>query len=291
MLETTKIKLTFLLPHHFLSWLFGRLAKCEQIWLKSLLIRLYIKFYPELDMTFAKDSDPCKYRSLNALFIRELSSLESRPLAGSEETIISPVDGVISQRGVIGKEQIQAKGAYFDLPKLLSEQLKDYFDELQDNNFITLYLSPLNYHHVHLPLAGKLLKMAYIPGRLFSVNQKTVNHIPQLFTRNERLAMVFETSLEKKMAIVMIGAMFVSGIRTANKIMDKPKANTLGFWDYTKQNISFSRGEEIGYFEFGSTVIVILPKNGFVESSEKLPINSKLKMGKRLGHCLCGDLI
>jgi phosphatidylserine decarboxylase len=272
--------LQYLLPHHLLSRLIGKLAKSERVWIKNLLIDIFIWHY-KIDMTSAVETDPHQYHSFNSVFIRILRA-EVRPIDANERAVISPVDACISQFGIItDRKLIQAKGVTFDLQSLLSDKLKKYADKLRNGNFITLYLSPSDYHRIHMPLEGKLLAMAHIPGKLFSVNRFAVEHIPQLFARNERIAVIFETK-SGPMAIVMVGAMLVASIKVSweKEIIVSPKAVT--FWDYTGQNIAFSRGEEIGYFEFGSTVIIILPKDN-LNWSKELQLNSKVKMGQGLG--------
>lgn len=272
--------LKYFLPHHLLSRLLGKLAKSECVWLKNLLISAFIRHY-KIDMELALETDPHKYANFNSIFTRALRA-DARPIAPDEQAIISPVDACISQFGAINKGQlIQAKGVTFDLQALLSTQLKKYADQLLDGNFITLYLSPSDYHRIHMPIDGKLLAMAHIPGKLFSVNSCAVDNIPQLFARNERVAAIFATKAGP-IAVVMVGAMLVASIKVRWEKAVIAPAKTVKVWDYSEQDIKFARGDEIGHFEFGSTVIVVLPKNS-IDWAKELQINSKVKMGQGLG--------
>lgn len=274
-----KTSFQYFLPQHLLSRLIGKLAKSERVWLKNFLIDRFIKYY-QIDMDTAIETAPHKYPNFNSLFTRALKP-NTRPINTDKNAIISPVDARISQFGTINNSQlIQAKGSTFNLYSLLGIKLKDYADKFAHGNFITLYLSPSDYHRVHMPYPGQLLAMSHIPGKLFSVNNYAVNNIPQLFARNERMAAIFATKFGP-IAIIMVGAMLVASIETVWTKAPISSTKKLNYWDYSNQSITFARGEEIGRFQFGSTVILIFPDNS-LNWSENIILNSKIKMGEKL---------
>jgi len=267
------------LPHQLFSRVIGYFTKCKQPWFKNILIKWFIKRYNvELG-----DVEKADYASFNEFFTRSLK-LETRPIVEDEKAIACPIDGYISQIGVIEKGQlIQAKGYKYNLKNLIANE-----DNLfAGGNFATLYLSPKDYHRVHMPLAGKLMKMMYVPGKLFSVNPLTVQEIPNLYTKNERVITIFDTELGS-MAMVLVGAMLVASIATvwAGEITPT-KQKTIQIWNYTEQNIVLERGAEMGRFQFGSTVILLFPQNKL--RWDKFMVGDSIKMGQRLGliksHC------
>jgi phosphatidylserine decarboxylase len=274
-----KTLIQYLLPQHLLSRLIGKLAKNECIWLKNFLINCFIKCY-KIKVNEAAETDLNKYLNFNSFFTRALKP-EARPIDPNENSIIAPADSQISQFGRITDGKIiQAKGFIFSLADLLGSNLKNYTDQLAQGNFITLYLSPQDYHRVHMPYAGKLLAMAHIPGKLFSVNNHAAENIPQLFARNERVAAIFETKFGP-MAIVLVGAMLVASIEMAWTKDTVFSTKTLNFWDYSDKSMLFNRGDEIGRFQFGSTVILALPRDA-ANWIKNLTINTKLKMGEKI---------
>lgn len=256
-----------LLPQHGLSRLAGWLARNRWPWLKKILIHYFIHRY-DVDFQAAQIENPHDYPSFNALFTRHLKP-ELRPIASGLNQIACPVDGCISQLGDIKANNLfQAKGFYFDLAALLgSEKNAVLFFE---GRFITFYLAPKDYHRVHMPLTGTLIHTHYIPGKLFSVNQQTTCHIENLFSQNERLICLFDTTAGP-MAMILVGAMLVGSIKTV--------------WKENEKNISIEKGAELGHFEMGSTVIFLLAKNRATWSSE-LKENSNVLMGQSIGTLL-----
>lgn len=271
-----KILLQYLAPQHALSHFAGWLSECRWPWLKNYLIHSFLKRY-DVDMQAAIIENPYDYPTFNSFFTRQLKPT-SRPIAQDSNQIASPVDGFVSQIGKIEQNTLlQAKGFYFDLKSLLggSERLAQLF---QDGNFATLYLSPKDYHRVHMPIEGSLKETIYIPGKLFSVSQQTVEHIPNLFARNERLACIFDTQ-SGPMAVIFVGAMIVGSISTvwhanttANSILQESYENL----------IQVSRGAELGHFKLGSTVIILFAKDK-IEWLSHFHENSIIRMGEPIG--------
>ena len=274
----------YLLPHHALSWLMFKLARIRQPVLKNFIIKSYIRLNP-VNMREAVEENPFAYEHLNAFFTRALKP-ECRPLAANERDWICPVDGGVSQAGIIDGDAIfQAKGMHYSLQGLLagSAQLARPFI---DGHFATLYLSPRDYHRIHMPTTGRLKKMIYVPGRLFSVAGFTVNSIPGLFTRNERCICLFDTD-DGPMAMILVGAINVSAMETVwRKGIIRAVKGLVTWFDYSDEDIVLERGEEMGRFNLGSTVIVL--------SSKDMCLDAAIEAGKpvRLGQALarpCGE--
>lgn len=268
-----------ILPHQALSRLLGALAGCRQPWLKSRMIHWFIRHYG-VDMSEATESNPDNYADFNSFFTRRLKP-EVRPVAGKANTIISPADGTISQVGALHKGDIlQAKGVYYDVTQLLGGSLMRS-EPFLDGKFITIYLAPKDYHRVHMPLAGELKEMVYIPGRLFSVNTATVNAVPNLFARNERLVCIFETKAGS-MAVVFVGAMLVASIHTVwTGAITPPHTKEIRFWHYEKPK-KIRRAAELGHFCMGSTVIVLFSADR-INWSENLQPQQGIRFGQELG--------
>jgi len=281
MLNKIKTYIQFLLPQHLLSRIFGKVANSHIKWLKNLLIRWAIKTY-KIDMTLAHKESIDDYESFNAFFIRELKKTV-RPIAQDDDVIVSPVDGFISQLGHLKQDRLlQAKGKTYGLAALLGSQACSYNKHFVDGSFITLYLTPRDYHRIHMPIAGKLLQSIYIPGKLFSVDRTGVKCIHNLFARNERVVSIFETNVGY-MAVVMVGAIFVASIHTAWKGIVVPNSSHLIQTDhYEDKNITYKKGDEIGYFEFGSTVIVLFEKDK-MRLLKGLNIDQAVCFGQKIG--------
>lgn len=247
-------------PQRGLSRFAGFLANSTIPWLKNRLIRYFINRYA-VNLEEAQESNPYCYPSFNAFFTRSLQP-HVRPIACLATDFVSPADGTISQIGQIEKGRlIQAKGHDFDVRALLGgeEKLANHF--LQ-GSFLTIYLAPHDYHRVHMPIDGHLCKMIYVPGQLFSVNARTANDIPNLFARNERVISIFNTTAGK-VALILVGAMIVGSIETRWAGTISPNANAKRKqqqWNY-ENSIYLKRGEEMGRFKLGSTVIVLLENN------------------------------
>ena len=246
----------YLAPQHLLSRAAGKIADCEWPWLKNNFITWFIGRY-DVNMQEAAEPEPFNYASFNAFFTRELHA-DARPIDGDQETIVCPADGAISQLGDIENGRIfQAKGQDFSLVELLGgdEEIARPFD---GGKFATVYLSPKDYHRVHMPLAGKLKTMVYVPGDLFSVNGTTADNVPRLFARNERAVCIFETEIGP-MAVILVGAMIVAGIETVWAGQVAPIKREIRTHQYMqrRKTINLKKGEEMGRFKLGSTAIVL----------------------------------
>ncbi len=263
----------YVTPQHLLSNCMGKLADSKQIWLKNALIKTFAKLY-QVDMSEAKNSDLTSYASFNDFFIRELKS-DARPITPELDSIAAPADGSIAQIGSITEQKLlQAKGIDYTLDALFAN---DASARLFDNgSFATIYLAPYNYHRVHMPLSGKLTQSTYVPGKLFSVNRTTSQLIPNLYGINERLINVFDTEAGP-MAVILVGAMIVGSIQPA--WLDKPaSAQQIP----PSHSLTLAKGQELGYFKLGSTVILLFADKK-VAWSPGLEENSLVKMGECLG--------
>ena len=272
-----------LVPQHLLSRVVGRVAESAR--LKKPFIRWFVKRY-SVDMSDAQEQDPFAYENFNAFFTRALKA-GARPFAeGINDAlpILCPADGAISQLGEINEHGLlQAKGRYYTVADLLASN-QDAAD-FDGGSFATVYLSPKDYHRVHMPVAGKLTKMSYIPGDLYSVNKQTAEGVPNLFARNERLVCLFDTELGP-MAVVLVGAMIVAGIETvwAGRVCpgrDRHKVQVTQY-EATVPAIELAAGAEIGRFYLGSTAIVLFG-HAAVELNGKLAADSPVRMGQLLG--------
>jgi len=272
-----------LVPQHLLSRVVGRVAESGS--LKKPFIRWFVARY-SVDMSDAQEQDPLAYENFNAFFTRALKA-GARPLAeGINDAlpVLCPADGAISQLGEITEHGLlQAKGRYYTVADLLASD-HDAAD-FDGGSFATVYLSPKDYHRVHMPVAGKLTKMSYVPGDLYSVNQQTAEGVPNLFARNERLVCLFDTELGP-MAIVLVGAMIVAGIETvwAGRVCPGRDRHEVQItqYDATVPAIELAAGAEIGRFYLGSTAIVLFG-HAAVELNGKLAAESPVRMGQLLG--------
>jgi len=270
--------LQYLLPKAILSRLMAKIANCRVPLVKNFIIKQYCRFY-RIDLSEALESSYSNYITFNDFFTRALKT-DSRPIVNDKGTIISPVDGKIWQIGEVSTNRINAKGKSFTLEQLLADN-KDA-SQFCDANFAVLYLAPYNYHRIHMPIDGKLRSMRYVPGKLFSVNPNIVNHIPDVFAKNERVISMFDTSLGQ-IAVIFVGAIFVGSIETKWAGLVTPHSQrNLTNWNYSEQNIIFGRGMEIGSFKLGSTVILLFPK-GTIKWNECLKTDIPIKMGQSLG--------
>lgn len=251
-----------LLPQHLLSIFAGKLANSRRPRLKNYLIDYFCRQYA-VNMSEALIEDPHAYASFNDFFTRALKTT-ARRIDPSLNSIVSPADGKIAQLGPIQNQQLlQAKGMYFNLLSLLGGQteLAACFD---NGYFATIYLAPHNYHRVHMPLAGKLRQSIYIPGNLFSVNCMTSQILPNLYARNERLILIFDTAFGP-MAVILVGALIVGSIQTV--WMNQPLRSHQIEMSSPSTEIFLDKGAELGHFQLGSTVIVLLPKQPLTWSS------------------------
>lgn len=273
--------LLYLLPHHILSSIADWVTRCEWQPFKNLLIRATIHLY-RIDMSLAADPNPENYPSFNAFFTRELTP-DARPVEMDENVLLSPVDGIVSQAGCIdGDTLIQAKNRNYSLSELLGGDVETT-SLFADGRFLTLYLSPRDYHRVHMPMTGTLKKMTHVPGRLFSVSPSTTRTISNLFSRNERIINLFETTAGP-MVIVMVGAIFVASMETVWAGTVTPQSKRQTHWFYsgkTEESLTLERGTELGRFNMGSTVILLLA-DGTVEWDNRLVCGNEVRMGEGL---------
>jgi len=263
-MTTSRIKdymfawLQYCLPHHLLSLLMLALTRWQnKVFLKQ-FTPWFIKKY-KVDMSIAEQENWQSYNSFNHFFTRALKP-ECRPIC-SANNIASPVDGCVSQAGKIQKDVIiQAKNFDYSIQSLLGNQ-SNFIKQFENGHFSTLYLSPRDYHRIHIPIDAQLKEMVHIPGRLFSVNPATARTIPRLFARNERVVCFFDTDIGA-MAVVMVGAIFVASIETVwQGVITPPTRLKIRSWNYEQQQISFKRGDEIARFNMGSTVILLFGEN------------------------------
>ncbi|MDI5890821.1 archaetidylserine decarboxylase [Halomonas rhizosphaerae] len=263
------------LPHHLLSRLVGGLADCRLPWLKNALIKAFIRQF-RVDMDEAAEPDPTAYATFNDFFTRTLEE-DARPVG---EGLVSPADGTLSQFGAVEAGQLlQAKGHRFSMMELLGgdgEAARRYLG----GSFATVYLSPSDYHRVHMPASGTLTEMVYVPGRLFSVNAATTEQVPNLFARNERLVCHFDTE-QGPMAVVLVGAMIVAAIETvwAGQITPLPRGDVQRLRFDTP--VRLAKGEELGRFKLGSTVVMAFSEP--VSFANTISPGAKVRMGQSLG--------
>ena len=263
-----------LVPQHKFSRIVGKLAGSENPIIKNTVIQAFKAKY-SIDLSIAEQTDALKYKSFNAFFTRALKP-GIRQIDAALNSIVSPADGEISQIGKIQAGEIfQAKGQQFSVEKLIGDpQLAAVF---QDGEFATVYLSPRDYHRVHMPFAGTLTETLYIPGELFSVNQTTAENIPGLFARNERMVCLFDTEVGR-MAVVLVGAMIVAGIETVATGKVKPS----GCIELNHHELALAKGDELGRFYLWSPAVVLFEKDKMAWDNQ-FKANSTVIMGERMG--------
>lgn len=269
--------LFYILPHHAISWLMFKAARIRWTPLKNFIIRSYTDLNP-VKMHEAVEEDMFAYESLNAFFTRALKP-ECRPFDEDTNNWLCPVDGSVSQAQAITDGRIfQAKGQDYSLLELVGgdKELEKIFN---DGQFATLYLSPRDYHRIHMPTTGRLKHMQYIPGRLFSVATFVVNHIPRLFARNERCVCYFETD-QGPMAMILVGAINVSAMETVWHGLITSETKKIKRFDYSDKGIVLARGDEMGRFNLGSTVIVLATNK--MKIAEAMAAGAEIKLGQCL---------
>lgn len=271
------------LPHHLLSRLMGKFTHNQIPAVKNLLIRSISKAYRiNLDDALMPGID--SYRCFNEFFTRELKP-GARPVARENEAIASPADGFISQAGSLtGDSIIQAKGKNYSVETLLGGD-RERATPFVNGQFATIYLSPRDYHRLHMPVSGTLREMVHVPGRLFSVNDATVRGVPSLFARNERVVAIFDTEAGP-MALVLVGAIFVASIETVwHGVVTPPTASSIQTWRYAPDEIVLEKGAEMGRFNMGSTIIVLFPKD-VAKWSPSLQPGVPMRMGEAIGQVI-----
>ncbi|MBW7929756.1 MAG: phosphatidylserine decarboxylase [Gammaproteobacteria bacterium] len=278
------IALQKLLPARFLARLVYAATRSRTVWFKNLLIRGFLRLYA-VDVAEAAAPVPAGYESFNAFFTRALKPA-ARPLATDPAAILSPADGIIQQIGDIDEDRIlQVKGMDYRLGELLGSEA-DGVAAYRNGSFITIYLAPSDYHRVHMPLAGRVTGMSYVAGELWSVNASTAARVPRLFARNERV-ICHCLAPWGPFAVVLVGALNVGSVSTvwAGEVLPRRGGST--HWDYpgTGSSIELGRGELLGQFNMGSTVIVLLPP-GVARWQAGLQAGAPVRMGQMLGQRL-----
>lgn len=270
----------YLLPQHAISRLVLWATRVRRNWFKNALMKWFIRRF-QVNMDEAEQGDYRRFECFNAFFTRSLKP-GARPLAQGDDVVLCPVDGAVSQVGSIRAGTIfQAKGHDYSASALLGGDA-ELAAQFASGSFATLYLSPRDYHRIHMPLAGHLRQMVYVPGRLFSVNPKTVRCIPGLFARNERVVAVFDTAFGS-MAMVLVGAINVACIETVwHGVVTPPHRKPVQRWDYSGDSaIRLEKGAEMGRFNMGSTVILLLGNEG-VRFDAAITAGAAIRMGDRL---------
>ncbi len=244
----------YFVPQHLLSVLMGKLANSTTVWFKNWGINFFCRLY-SVNLDDALIQDPHAYPTFNSFFTRALKP-DARPIDQRADVLVSPADGTIAQYGQIHQQQLlQAKGMYFDVTSLLGGQTETAA-LFENGHYATIYLAPHNYHRVHMPCAGTLKQSIYIPGKLFSVNCMTSQLIPNLYARNERLVLIFDTATGP-MAVILVGALIVGSMQTV--WMDEPIRNHQIDLSMPSHGVHLEKGDELGRFLLGSTVVLLLP--------------------------------
>ncbi len=268
----------YILPHHLVSRFIYKLTRIESR-LVPAAIRQFARLF-KIDLQEAEHPDPAYYKTFNQFFTRSLKN-GVRSISGAEHQLCSPVDGRVSQLGPITEGTIiQAKGRNYSVADLLGNRESD-ISAFEKGTFATLYLSPRDYHRIHMPVTGDLSAMHYIPGRLFSVAPHTVRVVPRLFARNERVVALFNTNAGK-VAMVLVGAINVAAIETVwAGLITPPTQSSIIYKDYEPSTHTLEKGQEMGRFNMGSTVILLL-ENGTFRSD--LGAGDPVRMGQFLGN-------
>jgi len=268
----------YLLPKRALTTFAGWMAGAQRGRVTQGLIRWFVNKY-QVNMSEAANPDIASYRSFNDFFTRALAD-GVRPLADAD--FICPVDGAISQFGEIEKDQIfQAKGHRYSTTALLGGDAA-LAAQFEHGSFATLYLSPRDYHRIHMPCDGRLLRMTYVPGSLFSVNPTTARGVPNLFARNERVVCLFESAYGP-FVLTLVGATIVGSIATVwQGVINPPRNNAIRHWDYEDQQITLKKGEEMGRFLLGSTVVMLFPKD-VMRFNQAWLAEGGVKLGEAMG--------
>lgn len=261
-IDRIKIVLQYIMPKHAISRLVGKFAAAKAGWLTTKAIKWFIKAY-DINMSEAKLKNAEDFETFNDFFTRELEE-GARHIDSESNTLCYPVDGAISQQGDIEQGQlIQAKGFNYSLTSLLGGDVNDA-KPFEDGKFSCIYLAPKDYHRIHMPMAATLRKMIYVPGDLFSVNPLTAQNVPDLFARNERVVTIFDTE-HGSLAMVLVGATIVASIETVwGGTITPPAGKDVFTWSYPAEGVDaihLKKGDEMGRFKLGSTVVSTFSPN------------------------------
>ena len=278
--QRAKVAFQYIMPQLYLTQLAGWFAQQKWGAVTHFVIKVFAKKY-NVDMSEAKKENFSDYESFNQFFIRELKD-DVRKINENPTALCLPADGRVSQIGHIDDERLlQAKGHFFSLSDLLAgdEELVNTF---KNGEFATIYLSPRDYHRVHMPCDATLRKMIYVPGDLFSVNPFLAEHVPNLFARNERVICVFDTEFGP-MVQILVGATITASMSTVwAGVINPPRTGEVKVWTYQGDNaIKLTKGQEMGAFQLGSTVINLFPENS-VTLAEHLEVDVPVRMGEIL---------
>lgn len=277
-LDRLLVALQWPLPHHALSRLALLVARSRLRPLKAALIGVVRRLFG-IDLSEAAKTRPGDYDSFQSFFTRPLAA-GARPIAPGDDAVVSPVDGAVSEVGdVVDGRLLQAKDRTYTAAELLAGE--ERAAPFTGGSFATLYLSPRDYHRVHMPLAGRLRETVHVPGRLFAVNPPAVRAVPRLFARNERVAALFDTAAGP-MAVVLVGALLVGAIETVWSGMVTPPRGRRVAARPPGGEVELAKGDELGRFNFGSTVIVLFGP-GAVRWDERLRPEAAVRMGEPIG--------
>ncbi len=269
----------YLMPKQLLTVLAGKFASARLGRLTTAVIRRFVARYG-VNMQEAANPDIASYASFNEFFTRPLRG-DARPLADAD--FICPVDGAISQFGAIERDNIfQAKGHSYTTTALVGGDA-ELAAQFADGSFATLYLSPRDYHRIHMPCAGRLRRMIHVPGELFSVNPTTARGVPGLFARNERVVCVFDGKFGQ-FVLTLVGATIVGSMATVwHGVVNPPRSSTVRVWRYDDKEITLNKGEEMGRFLLGSTVVMLFPHNTLRFNPEWSPARA-IRLGEAMGN-------
>ncbi len=276
-MKPTPVLLQYLLPKQVLTTLAGKFAEAKAGALTTSVIRWFVGKY-RVDMSEAADPEISHYTSFNEFFTRALKS-GARPIA--QASLVCPVDGAISQCAPLnGSEIVQAKGHTYSTTTLVGGDAS-LAEQFAGGHFATIYLSPKDYHRIHMPCDGQLTRMIYVPGALFSVNPMTALHVPGLFARNERLVCVFESEAGP-FVMVLVGATIVGGMATVwHGVVNENRTGVMREWQYKAGDVSLVKGAEMGRFLLGSTVVMLFPKGRAAFPADWQP-GRAVRMGERM---------
>ncbi len=281
MISKLKVLTQYIIPKQAITALAGKLAQAEAGKLTTAVIRWFVQRY-QVNMAEASQSNIQHYKSFNEFFTRPLKA-GARPIAKVD--FVCPVDGAISQFGDIKADQIyQAKGHQYSTLAMLAGDAK-LAKQFENGHFATLYLSPKDYHRIHMPCAATLKSMTYVPGDLFSVNPLTAQNVPGLFARNERVICEFD-SIHGTFALILVGATIVGSMATTwHGVVNPPRVGRVTTWTYEDQTIEFKQSEEMGRFLLGSTVVMLFPKNTLKFNSNWKPAKS-IQLGEKMASAI-----
>jgi phosphatidylserine decarboxylase len=277
--DRRKVLPQYVLPKRGLTAFAGRVASRERGATTTRLVRWFIRKYG-VDMSEAAEPNPAAYASFNDFFTRALKP-GARPLAAAD--LVSPVDGTISQLGAIERDQIvQAKGHHYSSIALVGGD-HDLAARFHDGSFATLYLSPKDYHRIHMPCAGTLTRMIHVPGALFSVNPVTARGVPGLFARNERVVCVFDSAAVGPFVLVLVGATIVGSMATVwHGAVNAPRGRRVREWRYPPGQVALKQGQEMGRFMLGSTVVLLFGKDAGLRFNANWQPGRAIRLGEAM---------